>query len=334
MVKLGEYIDGATQLPYVAEGVKLRGRTIFLLPLFSNKPGEWFAFLPSGSGRLQRVALVDVIQGSYIAAAPIDPSSDFCLPLANLVFQQMSFSGVARPLMGLEDAIEGTASLLDLYEIVSNLHTAGHPGASQLTQALVNQLFVVSRSLFDVLQSLCRAVCSVVKRLDDPGKPLMKNLPTSFARVALHGDKPRSTDEISAKYGMPEPIAKFYRSQAPFLADIRQIRDGVIHRGHNVGYVMNLDEGLAVPTRDAPWNRLEIWDGACVGENELGSLRRLFAHVIHESAAATTRFAETFFSCIDLPAPISPGNRVFLRSPLNHYLIGIHHTLASPWERI
>jgi hypothetical protein len=256
------------------------------------------------------------------------------MPLHDLAFQRMSFPKMGRPLMGLEDAVENATSVLEFYEIVSHLHQKQHAGASQLAQSLLSQLFVVSRSLYDTLQVVCRVVCSYAKRIDDPSTTLMNNLPTSFAEVALHGDKPRTGEEISDRYSMPPPLADFYASQAPFLADIRKIRDRVIHRGHHAGFVMNLDEGLAIPTNDAPWRDFPIWEGAIVGGNGLGSLRRLFAHVIMTSVAATTRFAEAFFSCISLPEPISPGNRVYLRGPLNHHLLNLEDTLAHPWERI
>ncbi|MFC2079667.1 hypothetical protein ACFLSZ_06775 [Candidatus Bipolaricaulota bacterium] len=118
------------------------------------------------------------------------------------------------------------------------------------------------------------------------------------------------------------------------LASIRKIRDRVIHRGHHVGFVFNLDEGLAVPTTESPWKYFNIWDEEQMAKNELGSLRLVFAHVIMQSVAATTRFAEAFFSCIALPEPISPGNHTFLRGPLNHHLMNLEAVLAAPWERV
>ncbi len=336
MIQVGEYIEDPSRLPYVAEHIELQGRAIHVIPYFSSKNGEWFGFVQPQGKPLQRIALVDVVSGAYLASAPIQRDTDLYLPLEDLVFQRMSFPGVARPLMGLEDVVENFASLLELYELVSQLCHKEHPGAWQMAQLLVNQLFVVSRSLFDVLQGLCRQVCSVVKRLDDRSKRLMQDLPASFADAALCGEEPktpRPVDEISSRYDMPKPIAEFYNSQASFLSSIRKVRDGVIHRGHNAGFVLSLDEGLAVPTREVPWKDLEIWDESSVTINGLGSLRRLFAYVVSQSVTATTRFAEAFVSCIALPEPMSPRNHVFLRGLLNHHLIKIEDKLKAPWER-
>jgi len=198
---------------------------------------------------------------------------------------------------------------------------------------LLNQLFIVSRSIYDTLQVMCKVVCSFAMQLDDPSKALMNNLPTSFAAVALQADQPRTAEAISERYNMPPPLAEFYSDQAHFLADIRKIRDRIIHHGHHAGFVMNLDQGLAIPTNEAPWSNFPIWEGAIIGENHLGSLRKLFAHIIMTSVAATTRFAEAFSSCIALPAPLSPGNRTYLRGPLNRHILELEDTLRSPWER-
>ena len=333
MVALGAYIESPLELPYIDKDVDLKGRTIHLLPYYDASASEWFAFFPGKGKKLQRVALVDVIRGGYLSSKPLEESTDLSLPLHDLVFQRMSFPGMGRPIMGLEDAVENATSTLEFYEIVSKLHQEAHPGASQMAQSLLNQLFVVSRSLYDTLQVVCKVVCSFAMRIEDPSKAMMNNLPTSFAEVALHADQPRTAEEISARYNMPPPLAGFYSSQAPFLADIRKIRDRIIHRGHHAGFVMNLDEGLAISTNDVPWRDFPIWEGAIIGENGLGSLRRLFAHIIMTSVAATTRFAEAFFSCVALPAPLSPGNRAYLRGPLNHHLLTLEHTLEFPWER-
>ena len=333
MVNVGGFLDTPTDLPYVSNGVRLWGRSIFLLPYFSSESAEWFGFLQHPGRFLQRVALVDVVSGGFVASAPLKADQDFCLPLEDLVFQRMSFSGLARPLSGLEDVIESFASLLELYEQVSHNCQEERAGAPQTAQLLVNHLMVVARTAFDVLQGICRGVCAIVKRTDDKTKPLMKQLGDSFAKVALHEDEPRAIEELMEKFDMPRPLAGFYNSYAPFLARVRDIRDEVVHRGHNAGFVFNLDQGLAVATKERPWNQLQIWDERSLGHNNLGSLRMLFAYIIAETMTATTRFGEAFASCIRLPEPLSPANHVFLRGPLNHHLLRLDETLASPWER-
>jgi len=185
VVELGQHIEGARNLPYVKDDLDSKGRSIFLLPFFDAKSDEWFAFFPSGKNRFQRVALVDIERGAYLAPAALDEARDFCLPLHDLVFQRMSFAKMGNPMMGLEDAIENASSLLEFYRIVSDLYADGHPGASQLAQSLVGQLFVVSRSLFESLQVISRVVSSYFRHVNDTSKPLMKKLPTSFADVAL-----------------------------------------------------------------------------------------------------------------------------------------------------
>ena len=335
MVKIGEYLDTPTDLPYVADGVQLWGRAIVLLPYFSHESTEWFGFFQHPDKSLQRVPLVDIVSGGFLASAPLKAGQDFYLPLEDLVFQRMSFPGITRPLSGLEDVIESFASLLELYEQVSHNCQEKRPGAPQTAQLLVNQLMIVARTAFDVLQTISREACATVKRIDDRTKPLMQSLPRkdSFAQVALHKDEPRTPEALMRKFNMPKPLADFYNSYAPFLVKIRNIRDGIVHRGHNAGFVFNVDQGLAVLTKERPWNQLQIWDEGSLTNKNLGSLRKLFAYVISEVIAATSRFGETFASCVLLPEPLSSGNHVLLRGPLNHHLLRLDETLASPWER-
>jgi hypothetical protein len=89
---------------------------------------------------------------------------------------------------------------------------------------------------------------------------------------------------------------------------------------------------LAVVTEVAPWNRLAIWDEESLVRGRLGSLRKLFAYTITETLSASAHFSEAFASCIALPEALSPGNRVFLRGPLNHHLVGLREVLDAPWE--
>ena len=333
MVKVGGYLDDPADLPYVTNGVQLEGRHIFLLPYFSTENKEWFGFFQRPDKPLQRVALVDVVSGAFLASAPLKADQDFYLPLEDLVFQRMSFPGIARPLSGLENVIKSFASLLELYEQVSHNCQEERTGALQTAQLLVNHLMVVTRTAFDVLQGISCGVCGIVKRTDDKTKPLMKQLGDSFAKVVLHADKPLPAEALMNKFNMPRPLADFYSSYAPLLVKVRSIRDDIVHRGYNAGFVFNLDQGLAVATKRRPWNQLQIWDERSLARKDLGSLRMLFAYIISEVIKATTRFGETFASCILLPEPLSPGNHVFLRGPLNHHLLGLEQTLASPWER-
>jgi len=67
VAKIGEYLNGPTDLPYVADGVQLWGRAILLLPYFSHETTEWFGFFQRPDKLLQRIALVDVFSGAFLA---------------------------------------------------------------------------------------------------------------------------------------------------------------------------------------------------------------------------------------------------------------------------
>jgi len=225
---------------------------------------------------------------------------------------------------------------MELYEHAVQMHDREIPGAQQIAQTLVSLLLILCRSVYDIVHKISREACSTVVHLDDHSKPVIQTLHKRISRLILDGDKMRSADELINKYNLPRPLADFYSDQAPTFSFIRQARDRVVHRGSNVGkpgYIFNLDEGLGISLERGPWTRLDIWDDTSVSKGRFGSLRKLFAHLIREALGATTAFASAFASCVALPGAISPGNHLYLRSPLNHHLMNIEAILAAPWER-
>lgn len=331
-VKPGGMVKAAVELPYVINPPS-DGRTVFVVPFFDQENQEWHSFVPGEKNQLIRMRLVEVVTGSYLSSHPLWLDQDLNLPLANLVFQSMSFPALARPLSGLEDVVENLASILELYRLVSSRSSDSRVESSQLAQALLENLLVSARSLYDVLQVLSREASFLIKRIDDRKKSLMHNFPDSFADVALHGDRPRTKEEIQEKYKMPPVLASFYAAHAGHVKLLKDLRDKVVHRGHHVSYVFHLDKGLAVPIAGKPWSNLPIWNAHTTTKNGLGSLRAIFACLTQEALNATTRLADAYISFLLMPEPISPGNRLFLRGPLNRHLLSLEETLRSPWER-
>jgi len=332
MVEPGGILRIAAELPYIVNPPS-DGRSVFVVPFFESRSKEWFFFVQRQDEALLRIAGRDVVVGSYLSSEALRPDEDLYLPLENLVFQKMSFTKLARPLMGLEDVIENLASILEFYRLVSLRSSENRIEGGQLAEALVEYLLVTARSLYDVLQVLSREAALLIKRVDDRAKSLMHQLPDSFADVALHGDRPRTREEIQDLYAMPAALAAFYAEHAGHVRMLRDVRGRVVHRGHHASYVIDLDEGLAVRTTEKPWSDLPIWNEDNTAKNDLGSLRALFAYICEEALDATTGLADAYASFLLLPDPISPANRVFLRGPLNRHLLNLEQTLRSPWER-
>lgn len=332
MVEPGGILKVAAALPYVVHPPS-DGRSVFVVPFFESRSGEWFFFVPRPDKTLLRIAGSDVVIGSYLTSEALRPHEDLYLPLVDLVFQRMSFSKLARPLMGLEDVVENLASIVELYHLVSLRSSENRIEGGQLAEALVEYLLVTARSMYDVLQVLSREASLLIKRVDDRSKSLMHQLSDSFADVALHGERPGKKEEIQKMYRMPPALAAFYAAHAGHVRLLKQVRDRVIHRGHHASYVIDLDEGLAVPTRDRPWSDLPIWNDGNTAKNDLGSLRAVFAYIAKEALDATTGLADAYASFLLLPDPISPANRMFLRGPLNRHLLALSEMLRAPWER-
>lgn len=337
MVEYGQAIRSGRELPYVAPGVELHGRAIPVVPYFDCATDEWFGFLQIPGKGLTRMQMHGVVEGLLLASRPLDSEADLCIPLANFVFQHMSFKGVLRSLNGVLDVLENLASTLELYEHISRLYAEELPGASQLSQTLVNWLMVTSRTYFEVLHELFRRACLIIKHRENTSRPLMYKLPERVSRVMLDDGKPRDPADLVRKYKMPSPLAEYYCKQAPLLAMVRKVRDNLVHRGRNVGdpgsHVFCLEHGLAVGVDREPWCSMPIWDETLIVRERLGPLRLVFAHVISEIMRSGTELVAAFSSCIGVPPPISPGNYLFLRNPLNRHLHSLEEMLGSPWER-
>jgi len=336
MIEYGEAIGGPLELPYVAEDVDLVGRIVLAVPYYSHEEDEWYAFLEVKDKGLTRMRMQGVVSGVLLTSAPLRAEEDLCIPLADLMFQRLSFPSLARSLNGLFDVVENCASLLELYGIISRRYGDDEVGSQQLAQTLVNSLMVTCRTQYDVLHSMVRTACSMVRHSDDPSKRRIQDLPKRVSRAMLKDGVPKSADDLAKEYQMPPALAEYYSRQAPLLALIRDVRDRLAHRGRSVakpGYVFCLDEGLAVSADRKPWSDFELWDTTSLAKNNLGSLRKVFVFLVSRILDAATEFGEAFGSCVPMPEPISPGNTLFLRSPLNKHLMDLDRILASPWER-
>ena len=93
-----------------------------------------------------------------------------------------------------------------------------------------------------------------------PEAKLIQELPDSFARVVLDGDRPRSADEIAQRFGLPSPLAKFYANDSEFFRTLRDLRVGIEHYGNQLPTIFSLDDCLAVPVGEHPWSELGVWD--------------------------------------------------------------------------
>ena len=206
-------------------------------------------------------------------------------------------------------------------------------GATLLVEAELAHLAVLLRRFYDLLQKVAKDAGALAKDLGDPSRRLFENLPNSFADIALHGDRPRTAEEIASKWKLAPPIAAFYAAEALHFALIRAIRVAIEHHGQSPGLVVALPEGMAVILGVPTWDKLPIWNATTTTPNQLGSARAIFAFLISDVLDLSSRFVRAYWSCIATPPAIAEGFRCYLRNAFSHHLVMLPQILAQPWER-
>ena len=206
--------------------------------------------------------------------------------------------------------------------------------ASLLAASVLEHLVVVIRSTYDLLQKFIKSAAAIVYRVDDRERKLIQELPDSFARVVLDGDRPRSADEIAQRFGLPLPLAKFYANDSEFFRTLRDLRVGIEHYGNQLPTIFSLDDGLAVPVGSTLGRNLAFGTSKKLKiENRFGSLRTVYGYLIQHTIDTLNTFPAAYRSCVAVPSELSPGIRVFLRNLSGRHLVGLPRLMCDPWRQ-
>lgn len=321
------------KVPYISH-IPNDGRTIFLLPYFDHGDRDWHLYMEVKPGELGRVAGGESVVGTYFSSKPVDPKRDIYFPLATLIVQHLSFPILAGSLHALELDFHNFAAILEKFLVISLQPKPKRNGASLLVSTELEYLIIVIRSVYDLLQKLAKYASALIKTVETPHKPMVKELPDSFARIALDGDRLRSQDEIMSHYQLPSPLACFYAEEALYFKHLRDLRIAIEHHGKSQRLIFDLNDGMAVSIEESPWSMFPIWKQEMLRNNKLGPLRAIFAHLILHTIEMTTRYATAYKSCISVPEAIAPGNYLYLRNYFSSHLVNLKDTISNPWERV
>lgn len=318
------------QLPCV-EVVPDDGRVVSLCAFYDHINGAWHLYLPVSPGQLGRIAGGETVLGSYYAAVPHDCNRDLELPLSTMLRKYLAFSDALRELAKLESDIHRCAAILEKYHLLWKSGPTPRGYGSLLVESELEYLLFLLRSLYDILQAIARVLTR--RFVDSSGRRVARELPDSFADVALKGAVPRSADEIRHKWKVPEKLADWYVHEASFFQILRDLRDAIAHQGENSPNVFRLECGFAVDPAGTPWNQFDAWPGDRRWQGRLGSLRALFVWLIGHAIQSTTRFSEAICGVAPLPTGILRTDvRVFIRNPFGARLISLEDMLTQPWE--
>ena len=323
--------DQLEKLPFV-QHIPDDGRIVSLQSYYDHETTDWHLWLPVRPGELGRIAGGEVVTGSYYAVAPADPSRDFELPLGTLLTMRVSFAPVLRQFGKLESDVHRCAAVLEKYHLFSAMRGENSTDASLLVVSELEYLLMLLRSLYDTLQGVVGVVASKLIHLNGTQRRVTRDLPSSFAGVALVGAQSRGLEEMESRWGIPDPLGRWYQYEAPFFREVRELRDGISHHGRSLPTVYSVDWGFAIKPSEPPWNRFDEWPSEQLWDGRLGSLRSVFAGFMVHSLQACTRFASVLESIVQLPPPLHDSLRLYVRSPFGNRLVRLDDTRIQPWE--
>jgi hypothetical protein len=319
------------KLPYV-KNLPAPGRAISLRSFWDDRARDWILFLQVAPGELGRIAGGETALGSYFGYVPYDATADLELPIATLVSQYLSFPDVNEVCNSFENDANHLAAVMEKYRIMSHLRSTPGIAASSLIGTELEYLLVLCRSMYDLVQELAKRLAGRLVRLDGSTAKAIRNLPPSFRKIVLDDRRLRDSSEIQHRFGLPSELADFYAGEAALFAQIRALRDSIAHGGRDLPHTYPIAKGFAVAYQEHPWSTFPLWQSSPIIEQRFGSLRGLFAFLADHIINVSSRFAAAFSNAVQLPPPIGPDIKVFLRSPFGTHLVSLPATVAAPWE--
>jgi hypothetical protein len=307
-------------MPHI-DAAALQGRTMLLMPLWDG--ASWSMWIDAPPGQLIRIQMVEPIRSNYLATVPAN-KYDLQIPFVDFMWQRASWPEVARQIMGICHDFHQLATIAAKLE---HLHDARQSvDANLLTsfvQSEVEQLIIVARSIFDLLQEITAHFWNDRIRLLDPAAEAARRqhkMPDTFAKIALSGDFPRTEAEIGARYGVPPRTSAMYAKNTPFFLSLRKSRDSIVHGGSSVDHIYATEKGFCIDPRSKYYGGFSWKPEHSYNEN-IVSLRPWVAHVVLRTIEACSEIISSLASEVAFPAPIAPAHQIYIRDPASKALI-------------
>jgi hypothetical protein len=255
---------------------------------------------------------IDCAESGYYAKEPAR-EHDLHLPFLDFIRRHGSWRDVVRWVGVLEDDIGKMAASLAKIELFAGLGKSHETAIFISTE--VEYLFGCCRSAFDDLQKVFSALWERVHILDEQARKRKKTLPPDSFRKVAQKIRDRGQGD-PAPYGLADALVRSYERVNKFFFSIRDLRDGVIHRGRNLGRFYVTERGHAVDKDGALAALAPNLKPEHDYNEKLVSLRPVLAHLVCSTIYALNDFSDSFSSVITFPASIiSPEYTYFLRLP-------------------
>lgn len=305
------------------------------MPLWDGE--RWHMWLPTIEGKLVEGAVVDTVEGDYIAIAPAR-NFDLFVPFFDFLWQRASWPEVYPFISAISNNFHNMGtSLAKLKHLFDHRKNLPDGAGGQFARTELDYIIILSRSVFDLLQEMISSVWTKHVRLIDPvaeARRRSRVLPATFSKIVLREKRDlRSSEEIADEYGLPEAIAQAYAGAAPFFSRVRNDRDEIIHGLAETGHIFVTEKGFCVDPRQRPFSSYDGWRPEHYYNTNIASLLPWLAELLHGTIGACTILLNAFASTIRFPPEIAPGYRVFICGPYGECLAGVLKvgSGAPPW---
>ena len=279
--------------------------------------------------------MADLVEGSYLSRSA-HSSGDLLLAFVNLAWQHASWPELIRSFQCLTNDILHLATSVAKLEHFEAAHETIGPGTSEFVRTEIEYIFVLTRSIFDVVQETVSLIWKHRIRfysVEMEERRKQTSLPDTFSKMVLR-DKasPRSVDEILERYAVNPEVAAAYASAGAFFSDLRRIRDEIVHGRTETDSVYVNKHGLALSADALIPKRLGV---GRVSENHsinLISLWPTIAHVVSSTLVNCESIFAALARTIALPPPLVPGYMVYLRGHHNEALLRLMRRFDAPQQ--
>ena len=288
--------------------------------------GNWQTWFPN-AGRIYPIKVIDLCEGVYFGNAAAAPH-DLHLNALNLIAQKAFISGTERPFFGIWDDLYNIAASVAKLDLVMTHHSEFRDQLGRMVVTEVEYLAIQCRSIFDYLQKILKILWSTVKFID--GTLPAQTLPDSFGDMVISDGKPRTSLEIESKYKILTPLAIAYAKHAPFFANLRTMRDAIVHKASQTPSIFVTENGAKIESTLWPFCTMTTWRQDEFAPNKLVPLKPALGAMVYRTLLAAEELVMTFSSVIDLGLPICPNLALFLRAASGASLVGL---LADAGQR-
>ena len=304
----------------------LGSRPVPLHSLFDEN-GQWHMWLQTGEDTLTEMGGI-VVEGCYFAKFPANPH-DVHNKFIEFLDQRAGIHEIQYLSRAAFSDMQNIATSFAKLELAFN-NREKYPGTHRMAATELEYIFIVCRSLLDIMQETIALLWERVQLNDSSLKK--RDLPRSFTKMVMRDGVCLTADEIADKYQIPSALAIVYHETGPYFNWLKQYRDYITHSGKSFDRVLIVENGFAIRSKEKPFSEMGIWVASNTGANHLGSLKSAACYVVNSTINVINEIITRLDSAVTFPPPIAPNYKIFICGENIEYLHRVSRGIKEdPW---